>query len=133
MMHPFRFVDRDMLMRYQWGLGVGHLYAHNSYPPNEWDVQCGDNLGHSGAATTTQPGEIEDPANIMNQPAVGFLRMEETHSATPDSDGDHNALDEDSELGEDDMVYPNDSDCSMTEDGMSANEDNAGSDVADED
>jgi hypothetical protein len=23
-----RFVDRDMVMRYHWGLGVGHLYAH---------------------------------------------------------------------------------------------------------
>ncbi|KAG1746305.1 hypothetical protein EDD22DRAFT_761186, partial [Suillus occidentalis] len=22
------FVDRDMFMRYQWGLGVGHTYAH---------------------------------------------------------------------------------------------------------
>ena len=24
----FRFVDRDMLMRYHWGLGVGHIYSH---------------------------------------------------------------------------------------------------------
>ena len=23
-----RFVDRDMLMRYHWGLGVGHTYSH---------------------------------------------------------------------------------------------------------
>ena len=25
-----RFADRDMLMRYHWGLGVGHVYAHES-------------------------------------------------------------------------------------------------------
>ena len=25
-----RFVDRDMLMRYHWGLGIGHTYSHNS-------------------------------------------------------------------------------------------------------
>jgi len=25
-----RFVDRDMLMRYHYGLGVGHIYAHSS-------------------------------------------------------------------------------------------------------
>ncbi|KAG2100219.1 uncharacterized protein F5147DRAFT_777132 [Suillus discolor] len=25
-----RFVDRDMFMRYQWGLGVGHTYTHTS-------------------------------------------------------------------------------------------------------
>ena len=24
-----RFVDRDMLMRYHWGLGIGHMYSHN--------------------------------------------------------------------------------------------------------
>lgn len=23
-----RFVDRDMLMRYHWGLGVGHIHSH---------------------------------------------------------------------------------------------------------
>lgn len=23
-----RFVDRDMLMRYHWGLGVGHVHSH---------------------------------------------------------------------------------------------------------
>lgn len=23
-----RFLDRDMVMRYHWGLGVGHVYSH---------------------------------------------------------------------------------------------------------
>ncbi|RXW14870.1 hypothetical protein EST38_g10985 [Candolleomyces aberdarensis] len=27
-----RFVDRDMIMRYHWGLGVGHRYSHNHAP-----------------------------------------------------------------------------------------------------
>lgn len=27
-----RFVDRDMIMRYHWGLGVGHVYAHDQTP-----------------------------------------------------------------------------------------------------
>jgi len=27
-----RFVDRDMVMRYLWGLGVGHVYAHLHRP-----------------------------------------------------------------------------------------------------
>lgn len=25
-----RFVDRDMVMRYHWGLGVGHIYSHDT-------------------------------------------------------------------------------------------------------
>ena len=30
------FADRDMMMRYHWGLGVGHTYAHRktTVPPN---------------------------------------------------------------------------------------------------
>jgi hypothetical protein len=27
--HSPSFVDRDMLMRYHWGLGIGHVYAHD--------------------------------------------------------------------------------------------------------
>jgi hypothetical protein len=30
-----RFVDRDMVMRYHWGLGVGHIYSHHSGSPTE--------------------------------------------------------------------------------------------------
>ena len=36
-----RFVDRDMVMRYHWGLGIGHVYAHVKRPTkdNESDGQ----------------------------------------------------------------------------------------------
>lgn len=27
-----RFVDRDMMMRYHWGLGIGHTYSHSTSP-----------------------------------------------------------------------------------------------------
>ena len=26
-----RFVDRDMLMHYHWGLGIGHAYSHTAF------------------------------------------------------------------------------------------------------
>ena len=29
-----RFVDRDMLMRYHWGLGIGHAYSHTAFSTN---------------------------------------------------------------------------------------------------
>lgn len=29
-MPEVRFADRDMLMRYHWGLGIGHVYAQES-------------------------------------------------------------------------------------------------------
>ncbi|KAG2053095.1 hypothetical protein BDR06DRAFT_997279 [Suillus hirtellus] len=34
----FGFVDRDMFMRYQWGLGVGHTYAHTSHKATDTTV-----------------------------------------------------------------------------------------------
>jgi hypothetical protein len=33
--HGFRFVDRDMMMRFHWGLGVGHLYTCSSSESNQ--------------------------------------------------------------------------------------------------
>ena len=30
LLYPPRFSDRDLLMRYHWGLGVGHFHAHQS-------------------------------------------------------------------------------------------------------
>jgi hypothetical protein len=49
----FRFVDRDMLMRYHWGLAVGHVYSHARWPnipansitessADEWDAMNED-------------------------------------------------------------------------------------------
>jgi hypothetical protein len=29
MNHKQRFADRDMVMRFHWGLGVGHTYSHD--------------------------------------------------------------------------------------------------------
>ncbi|KAG2021050.1 hypothetical protein CC2G_006316 [Coprinopsis cinerea AmutBmut pab1-1] len=33
-----RFVDRDMVMRFHWGLGVGHVYSHDDAPPATDDM-----------------------------------------------------------------------------------------------
>lgn len=44
----YRFVDRDMTMRYLPGLGVGHTYAHNSSPDGILDGSIQDGVGESG-------------------------------------------------------------------------------------
>lgn len=77
-----RFVDRDMVIRYHWGHGVGHTYAFG------------------GADVTEAPlvsAEIEEQATDFSKQAVRL----------PGKDEDD--LDSRS-LGEDDMVYQNDSD-----------------------
>lgn len=37
-----RLVDRDMIMRYHWGAGVGHIYTRNSHIPQTNSSQTRD-------------------------------------------------------------------------------------------
>jgi hypothetical protein len=53
----FRFVDRDMVMRYHWGMGVGHVYSHGqAVVPN--------------TSATTQIPNITTDANSVNEAAL---------------------------------------------------------------
>ena len=48
-----RFSDRDLLMRYHWGTGVGHLHAHQP-------------LSNDGSISD-EPIDIEDDQNADNE------------------------------------------------------------------
>ena len=50
----FRFADRDMLMHFHWGLGVGHTYAHSTTGPVE-KAPPGTALGFDDEATLAAP------------------------------------------------------------------------------
>lgn len=51
--HYLRFVDRDMLMRFHFGLGVGHVYSHHR--PTQPEPQP-----EGSAAYATSPHDVED-------------------------------------------------------------------------
>ena len=54
-----RFIDRDMMMRYHWGRGVGHIYAFTSDLGQEKLV--GDNDGDIGdGKKTCDTTEVDD-------------------------------------------------------------------------
>jgi hypothetical protein len=78
-----------MMMRYHWGIGVGHMYAH----------------GHISAAQTP-PESILNPARVApNQDRVENLNEIGGYGGY---EGDHDDLDsDDSELGMDDRDDPN--------------------------
>ncbi|EGO23151.1 hypothetical protein SERLADRAFT_371382 [Serpula lacrymans var. lacrymans S7.9] len=38
----YRFVDRDMMMQYHWGLGIGHTYARVNYQSDQLDKDNGE-------------------------------------------------------------------------------------------
>ena len=52
-----RFSDRDLLMRYHWGLGVGHLHAH-----------CPESTSNGRSGFLDEPSNIEDDDNATREP-----------------------------------------------------------------
>jgi hypothetical protein len=58
-----RFSDRDLLMRYHWGLGVGHLHAHQHVV-----TRIPENiLGLQSLECETSERQDEDDNNVQTQ------------------------------------------------------------------
>lgn len=58
-----------MLLRYYWGLGVGHTYSHVQGPSNESQPFTGT---ETHPATQTDPGDPSDTSAIFRgQPQIG--------------------------------------------------------------
>ncbi|KAF6747597.1 hypothetical protein DFP72DRAFT_972254 [Ephemerocybe angulata] len=53
-----RFVDRDMLMRYHWGLGVGHRYSHKDAPVK--------GTSEASSSADSDPSEIEEDVPVSD-------------------------------------------------------------------
>ncbi|TEB21218.1 hypothetical protein FA13DRAFT_1800109 [Coprinellus micaceus] len=65
-----RFVDRDMFMRYEWGLGVGHTYAHKDAEKANLEVirATGQDEGHS--VNTRPPQGVDEARKEGEQPGM---------------------------------------------------------------
>jgi len=69
----FRFVDRDMLMRYHWGLGVGHIYSHvqrANGPSAPTDTQTTSTAADEDSVNEEPPDD--DIASDAENPELGF-------------------------------------------------------------
>jgi hypothetical protein len=90
-----------MLVRYHWGYGVGHTYTSGARATTEdFSSQTTSNAraGADVAAASSVPAETED---------------QEVRPSVENEDGS-----DECSLGEDDMVYQNDSDGSVSGDGF---------------
>jgi hypothetical protein len=85
--HTSRFVDRDMLMRYHIGLGVGHMYAPFQSP----DQPTTD--GQSGEEEDS--GTMFDPAEISEHGSDESSASDGTTDEDDDEDWDENGEDKD--------------------------------------
>lgn len=79
-----RFVDRDMVMRYYWGLGVGHIYSHTSASPS---ISVNPHV----AEEEPHAEEMESVPLTLNAAGSYLLEM--------DSDAEEHDNEEDPELG----------------------------------
>lgn len=59
-----RFVDRDMIMRFYWGLGVGHIYSHKdtiTVSPSEDEIMESEDEDETVETTgSIKPAEVQD-------------------------------------------------------------------------
>lgn len=86
----YRFVDRDILMRYHWGIGVGHLYSHTVTlsPPLAPDLDS--NKGHGDNTLNDTEGSGDEG---WSQPAISSF-------AQP-YDDDRSSEEQDTPIGSD--------------------------------
>jgi hypothetical protein len=112
-----RFVDRDMLMRYHWGLAIGHLYTHGQATPADLDKRVSDNappniepedLGDFTASSRMDAGvrpDLEPAAEQIFSRQEEHCDMDHGPSAGDDCDGEGDSewLDTGSEVADDDV------------------------------
>ncbi|TEB31005.1 hypothetical protein FA13DRAFT_1629839, partial [Coprinellus micaceus] len=127
-----RFVDHDMLMRYEWGLAVGHTYAYKDAAIANSDILRGQGLLSDDLAVPqeprppTTPDDPEAPENseggstdgkgggsadeLGQEIAEGDAKDEEGEEGEGDDDDDDKEDKEDGEGGDDSEGDETDSD-----------------------
>jgi hypothetical protein len=99
----YSFVDRDMMMRYHWGLGVGHTYAHHDTERSS--VPDGHSQGREEGKEELNTGE--HPPGDINENEGGSSSENELEgdgsSSTSEDDNQSNAESDDGLIAFDDM------------------------------
>ena len=92
-----RFVDRDMMMRYHWGQGVGHLYAYTSDLGQKTcqELVSDKDSNISDGEKICEPVEVDDgpsgdDSDSWSWPDDG--KVENGDISGDDSDGDNRYL-----------------------------------------
>lgn len=82
----FSFADRDALMRFHYGLGVGHVYSHEAkipeHAPNTTSLTESDYPGREGAMETT-----DWPVSAENDEEGDHVGVEELNAFEQERNG----------------------------------------------
>jgi hypothetical protein len=104
-----RFVDRDMTMRYHWGLAVGHTYTHgeaaSTVSPSNQSTECDMEL----EVTPVVPENVDpaaDNSQAFNEEGSDIEQREQSQADWEDADdlSDEYAEGECEEFSDDEMV-----------------------------
>ncbi|KAJ3542068.1 hypothetical protein NMY22_g3642 [Coprinellus aureogranulatus] len=91
-----RFVDRDMMMRYHWGLAVGHIYSHSDAPKAVVRTRR-SSMSEEDESDLEQAGESPHSSNV--EALSPRCADEHGGDAVYDSDGsEHTLRDREDEL-----------------------------------
>jgi hypothetical protein len=109
-----RFADRDMFMRYEWGLAVGHTYAHSdATAANEKvlaDWRSVQTEQHPNPPSPEARNSSPEPTTVINQDSKNAVELEESvPSMALDAagEGDDGESEEDHTCGDDEDYFSN--------------------------
>jgi hypothetical protein len=134
------FVDRDMLMRYHWGLAVGHVYTHQRKSDaavgesRRNDMSPRSNNAHSPDEDNGSPGDHESHMSGGSHPGTEVpniwteLEYEDDEQEYELDESDDDSCDWDEESGDEDS-----SDCSDEQAALDLDEMYGTFDIHDED
>lgn len=91
LIHPIRFADRDMYMRFQWGLGVGHVYTYNSSSTGDAPMLIDDEqetMAHANRDVEDAEAVAEvEHQEVMNVEAVAEAEQSEENLVKDATEG----------------------------------------------
>ncbi|KAH7917303.1 hypothetical protein BV22DRAFT_1135525 [Leucogyrophana mollusca] len=115
----FSFVDRDMFMRYHWGMGIGHTHTHDADqtagtpPPEASPTEVDPSHARDGTHSGTHPATaaLRDDLQGINYLFEDELGLDEDAQSddgavAPSSDGNWSTSDEESEEEDSDGEQP---------------------------
>jgi hypothetical protein len=98
-----RFVDRDMIMRYHWGLAIGHTYTNSNGRDNHTamqDCQCQPPRNDPASLCEDDEADADNP-NVTDEPDPDIINTEYSLEIHDDMDWDEsNSEGGDSEIDE---------------------------------
>jgi hypothetical protein len=97
-----RFVDCDMMMRYHWGLAIGHTYTHSDGQDNHVAMQGCPSSGTNSASFCNDDESDPDSPEVGNEPDPAITNAEYSLESQDDLDWDESDSEEaeDSEIDE---------------------------------